>query len=316
MPTSRAWPFAITHAQLGVQNYEPLSDSIWKLGPAATNPVAADTFLLNLRHAAYPDPHRPGAAVVVPHRFDVSAPLDVVLYLHGHNGCVATAVGNTPAPCSTGGPTRNPSKLAAQLVTSGANAILVAPELNPDKRSGGCGALAKRGGFRAMLDETLAAVLPALGAEPKTSASVRTITVMAHSGGYLATAIALRSEGLEALRQVVLLDALYGEQSTFLDWVTDRSHLLGPGPEGVRFACVYTDNGGTRNNAKALASRMISLLPRDLIRHDATFSTLTPQEFVDSPVLFKRSSLDHGDVSRYYPEKFMASAGLGSLRTP
>lgn len=304
------WPFAIGPAELGVPGARPGGPGLWLLERPAGAPAArADVWLLELAAAAWPDPARPGAAACVPPGFDPWGPLDVVLYFHGHNGCVATAVGDAAARCTPGGKTRNPSRLALQLGESGANAILLAPELKPDAPTGACGALARPDGMRRLLDEALGAILPALGGPPTTAARVRSVLVMAHSGGYLAAAGACRA--LPQVRQVALLDALYDERRVFREWVLDRRGDLGPGPDGVRFSCVYTANGGTAGQAVRLAEEFAERLPPGLVRHDPTHSTLTPADYAACPILIKKSALSHGDVSRYYPRHLIAAAGFG-----
>ena len=306
------WPFAIDHATLGVPGAEQRDDNLWRLARPVDAPAQrADVWLLALRGAAWPDPTRPGAAACVPPGFDPGRPLDVVLYFHGHNGCVATAVGDGPAPCTHGGKVRNPSKLALQLGDAGVNALLLAPELKADAPTGDPGALAKPGGMKRLLDEALGALLPALGGGPASAASIRSVLVMAHSGGYVATAAACRE--LPVVRQVALLDAFYGETRTFRDWVEDRKGELGPGPTGARFSCVYTAGGGTADNACALAGRLQKTLPRQFVRHDDTHSTLAAADYAAQPVLFKRSALSHGDVSRYYPRHLIAAAGFDPI---
>jgi hypothetical protein len=136
---------------------------------------------------------------------------------------------------------------------------------------------------------------------------------MAHSGGYVALAAACRQD-LPALRHVALLDALYGEAGTFERWVVDRKADLGPGPAGVRFSCFYTDHGGTDGNARDLARALGRRIPQGLVRVVDNHSTLAEGEYGSPPVLFKRSSLDHGGVSRYYPRHVIAAAGFPALR--
>ena len=50
------------------------------------------------------------------------------------------------------------------------------------------------------------------------------VILVAYSGGYLPAAFALAQGGAgERVRGVVLLDALYGEEDKFADWIERRA---------------------------------------------------------------------------------------------
>jgi hypothetical protein len=67
---------------------------------------------------------------------------------------------------------------------------------------------------------------------------------------------------------------------------------------------------GEHDLARALGRR----IPQGLVRVVDNHSTLAEGEYGSPPVLFKRSSLDHGGVSRYYPRHVIAAAGFPALR--
>lgn len=249
------------------------------------------TLLPELRAGAFDLPGRPGAAVRVPPGYRPDRPLDLALYFHGHNGCVTTLLGSERRPCRAGGPARNPSRLAEQIDASGANAVLVMPQLKFEEASGAPGRLARAGGMAALLEEVLGLLAPALGA--RRFADVRRVSMMGHSGGYYAMGAILKAGDLgDRVAEVALLDALYGEAPTFEAWVARRASLGGR----YRYANIYTAGGGTADGSRAQRGRLAGAAGDDVARLD-------PAGGYRAPVILQRSNLDHGGVSRAYPAR-------------
>ena len=257
--------------------------------PGAASRFPGATLLPQLRAGAFDLPGRPGAAVRIPPGYRADRPLDLAMYFHGHNGCVTTLVGSTPRPCRESGQRRNPSRLAEQLDASGANAILVMPQLSFEAASGAPGRLGRAGGMAAFLTEVLGHIAPAIG--PRQFADVRRVSFMGHSGGYYAIAAALRAGDLgDRVVEVALLDALYGEGTTFDGWVA-RRRAAG---QRFRYANFYTS--GTADECRAQRARLGGAAGDDVARVDPTGG-------YGAPVLIQRSSFDHGGVSREYPRR-------------
>jgi len=231
--------------------------------------------------------------LVVPSGFRPDAPLRVCVYFRGWSNCVSTVVGDRDAACTPGGVTHRAFQLAEQLAASGTQTLLLAPELRVEARSSDPGETARPGGLVAMLDEVLREHLPpSIG--PRQVADMVSLGLMAHSGGGQSLAAAVR-QAPPALRSVALLDALYGDVRTFADW-------LAPVDPARRFACIYTDGGGTAANALALSSRTTG----DVLR-DTTSGTLTPEQLRAYPTIFKRSALSHDGVAQYYPQRLWSA---------
>lgn len=250
------------------------------------------TLFPELTHAAFPVRGRPGAAVRIPSGYNASRPLDVAIYFHGWTNCVTTVVSDVDHTCTAGQSVRPHSSLGSQFDSSGANAILVVPQLKFLERSGAPGSLGRAGGLEALLAEILGGVAaPHLGGARRVS-DVRSVSLMSHSGGYYAMASVLRVGDLRAqVREVCLLDSLYGDRPTFEGWVR--------GAQGRRLINIYTASGGTANNSRAQRAAL-SAVGDDTGRAD-------PAGGYGAPIIVQRSRLDHTGVTRYYPERLWAA---------
>lgn len=225
------------------------------LGAAATGAIAGTamsrlrakrtrdgfTWVGKLQNESYPSlPH--SALVHVPAGFDAGKPFAVLVYFRGWNSCVTTLAGPASQPCAEGGRSRTASDIIGQVDRSGTNTILVMPEWPIEQESSDPGALGRVGGFREMIDEVMRSVVsPRLGATVR-STDASKIILAAHSGGYVPMAIAIRSGGLHRVDDLLLLDALYGDESVF------REHAQ----SGGSVVTLYT-SGTTERRSESLA---------------------------------------------------------------
>lgn len=275
------------------------------------------TYLLTLDAGAFPPTAaHPSALVYVPPGFDPTPPLSLVVYIHGFNNCVENIVRDQGESCdkAKGTPVRNAFSLAAQLRDSGRNALLLCPEVAFDQSTGDPGTLGKAGGFKALLAEALHRMPQPLGA--LSPADVGTVVLASHSGGYQAAAgIAVR--GGVPVREIFLLDSLYGSTADFDGWVmADLAGFSGTAPRR-RFADVYTATGGTLANSQAMADRARTWTAADpsVLVDDRTTATW-PDATYRRGLLFKRSELSHDGVPRYYFSRLLATSGLPALPHP
>jgi hypothetical protein len=158
--------------------------------------------------ATYSDRH---VLLAAPQNFDSHGPGDLVIYFHGNEATLARdVVDRQQAP--------------RQFAQSGLNGVLIAPQLAVDALDSSAGQFWKPGALAEFLGEAetkLAALYP--GTSRGAFARMPVILV-AYSGGYLPAAFALAQGGAgERVRGVVLLDALYGEEDKFADWI-EREH--------------------------------------------------------------------------------------------
>jgi hypothetical protein len=262
-----------------------------------------------LRGGAFPGSGHPDAAVHVPRGFDASRRPGLVLYLHGWNGCAGAALADDDVPCSDGGDPRRASQLAAQLDAARVNAVLVAVELRVDLPTGEPGQLAMPGDVRALLRELFSERLPdAIGCPIEVDA-LDPVVVIAHSGGYQAAASILEFGELPSVRQVVLLDALYGADDAFSTWLWDRK-------ESARFVDLYTPGGGTLARSRDLAARTRADAElRDRVYDDDTEAELDPAALA-RPLVFKRVPVAHGELPRAYVRAILEAAGFAPLAPP
>lgn len=143
------------------------------------------------------DPARPGAALV--------------LFLHGNLATLADVAGRQRVP--------------QQLLASHFDAALVAPQLAVDALDSSAGRFWEPG-FLAIYLEEAAQHLATLAHHRFSAAAIDRlpVVIVAYSGGYLPAAFSLKYAGPGSrIRGVILLDALFGEDAKFEDWIV-RSH--------------------------------------------------------------------------------------------
>ncbi len=199
---------------------------------------------------------------------------------------------------------------AATSVPSLAQALFVAAEVAYDQASSDPGAWATPGVFADFLGDLLSApALAPLAGAPRALSDVARVRVLSHSGGY-AVAAAFATPNVsgvpEAVLEVTLLDSLYGSFDSFDAFVQRAiaSGALGTGPAQVRFTSLYTDNGGTEANNRAMAARVAGWLAANgtsaLLYDDDSLNPMPPTALAGHPVVFKRSALSHDDTCREY----------------
>jgi hypothetical protein len=144
----------------------------------------------------------------VPRAFDVDKPGVIVLFFHGNGATLERDV-------------RDRQMVPQQITQSGANAVLLAPQLAVDAADSSAGKFWQPGGLRRFLAESaehLAHLSGNPGAAKKFAAMP--VVIVGYSGGFLPTAYSLAVGGAEdRIRGVVLLDAVYGELDKFADWI-------------------------------------------------------------------------------------------------
>jgi hypothetical protein len=171
-------------------------------------------------HAAYAVENAPSALVHAPARFDPAPPLHLVVFLHGLMGCAEVLMNPGRLACQPGGQPYDGWDLARAHDAADRNTLLIIPQLAFMRRDGRPGCFGKKGCFRAFLAELLDALPRGRLPGRRTLNDVASIALVAHSAGYR-TALAITKQGEVAalVRDVVLLDALYGEVEGFLSWI-------------------------------------------------------------------------------------------------
>jgi hypothetical protein len=167
-----------------------------------------------------PYPPVEGAPQLVVHApVATAAEIDVVLHLHGYDGCVEVLAQRGPTQCRAGARPEEGWDLLGAHASAGVPSWLLLPQLAFDRRDGSPGRLAREGTARRLIEDAVARVARERGAAPP---RIRSVTVTAHSAGFEATIAVLRRGGLgELLRHVVLFDAMYSGVGTFGGWAAE-----------------------------------------------------------------------------------------------
>ncbi|AWM02026.1 alpha/beta hydrolase [Bradyrhizobium amphicarpaeae] len=150
----------------------------------------------------------------VPEHFDVRKPGVIVVFFHGNGATLERDV-------------RDRQLVPKQITDSGANAVLLAPQLAVDAADSSAGKFWQPGGFKRFMAESADHLARATG-DPNSARAFANmpIVIVGYSGGFLPTAWSLEVGGIsDRVRGVVLLDAVYGEMDKFASWI--ESHRSG-----------------------------------------------------------------------------------------
>ncbi|MCK1744129.1 alpha/beta hydrolase [Bradyrhizobium sp. 139] len=150
----------------------------------------------------------------VPEHFDVRKPGVIVVFFHGNGATLERDV-------------RDRQLVPQQVTDSGANAVLLAPQLAVDAADSSAGKFWQAGGLKRFMEES-ANHLARLTGDPNSARAFANmpIVIVGYSGGFLPTAWSLEVGGIsDRVRGVVLLDAVYGEMDKFASWI--ESHRSG-----------------------------------------------------------------------------------------
>ena len=281
------------------------------------------TFLWTLKYQGFPG--HPGALVYIPALFDYAQPqFSLVVYIHGFYNCIENCVLPTPSGCNCSADSahRDAYGLLDQFASAASNrsnpraaqSIFVAIEVAYDQASSNPGGWGNPLQFSQFLAELLGEEYlgAQLGPNKTVAQNVDSLRVFSHSGGYQVAADLWSVGGVpDTVLEIVLLDSLYGSLDTFSDYVQDNlaRNRVGAAFNQVKFQSIYTDDGGTAQNNVQMAQGLQQLLAAknqsSLLLFDQTFQTLTPTQYAQYPLLFKRTDLSHNDVPRYYFEQFL-----------
>lgn len=193
---------------------------------------------MRLEEPSHPAPAgAPHALVRFPPGFDGEAPWDLVVFLHGWNGCVEVLMGAGATRClAEEGPTHEGWGLAQAFDAARSDALLLMPQLAFRRREGDAGRFADP----SFAERYVAAVAAAVEGWPQ--GPPRRVVVLAHSAGFEAALAWVRSE--LPISEVVLFDALYAGTEGFATWV-------GHGGDR-RLVSIHTGRGSTARQSRRL----------------------------------------------------------------
>lgn len=139
--------------------------------------------------------------------FDPSHPGMLVVFFHGNQATLSRDV-------------LERQQTARQLAQSQLNAVLVAPQLAVDAADSSAGNFWRPGAFAQFVDEAENKLADLYPGSSRGAFRRMPVVIVAYSGGYMPAAYSLAVGGAGGrIRGVVLLDALYGEEDKFANWV-------------------------------------------------------------------------------------------------
>lgn len=204
--------------------------------PAAdwTRDASGRTAILRLPGSMFPHRSRgftdDRTLAFVPSTLREGATVDVIVHYHGHG---AETVSDFRRRL-----------LADQLVASGLQAVILAPQGPLRAADSGGGKHEEAGGLNRFVSQGYGALVQD-GVLPRGALPGRVI-LSGHSGGYRVIAAGLERGGVE-VAEVWLHDGLYGQFESFFTWAQKP---------GKRLISTHTPRGGVRGHNIALARRL------------------------------------------------------------
>src|SRR5438477_94721 len=147
----------------------------------------------------------------VPESFDIRRPGVIVVFFHGNGATLERDV-------------RDRQLVPQQISDSGANAVLLAPQLAVDAADSSAGKFWQPGGLKRFVAESPDHLARPCG-DPRSAKDFANmpIVIVGYSGGFMPAAWSLEVGGLgNRVRGVFLLDAVYGELDKFASWVVNN----------------------------------------------------------------------------------------------
>jgi hypothetical protein len=222
--------------------------------------------------------------IVIPRSFKPSKQLDLIVHFHGHSNYLASVLDNY--------------HLAAEVVASGRNAILIVPQGPREAADSNFGKMEDAGGFEAMVRD----VVKYLHDEKKIpTTDIGKITITAHSGGYNAASAVIAVGGLsDHITDVLLFDASYGNLERFADWIAAGKNR--------RLISIFTAHLASAN------VELTAMLHKRNVNYDSLIDeNLTPVLLAPRRAIFIHTlDLAHDDVisKRHYYAIFLSTVGF------
>ncbi|MGE0787164.1 MAG: hypothetical protein AB7S26_15945 [Sandaracinaceae bacterium] len=272
------------------------------LGLLAAAPARAQwTEELHVPAATHPAPSgAPTAIVHAPRELDGSAPIHVVVFLHGWSGCARVLAYPGQVRCHARDREHEGWDLIGRFDEAHVNALFIIPQLAYEVRDGSAGRLLEPGHFRVLLDQILDG---ARRAHPFDGTLAR-VTLLAHSAGYESALAVLSRGGVEReLRDVVLFDALYRGHQPFGEWAL--------GAPERRLVSLHTGNGRPVRQCELL----VALVRRGMPPSEVVVDPPPNARFARGRVIVGRSPAPHGEVpARHLAEILRAFAERDGAR--
>lgn len=215
--------------------------------PSQPSPAEAWSAAFTLHHGVADFAPSPDVVVHAPPGFDPSAPLHLVVVLHGIGHSALKWAGGGLVDPRTGQPAQGWGGEQRHDL-AGTRTLLVAPQFDDRPGHARLGRFAERQGFRRFVVELVGETLaPRLGG-PRALADVASVTLVGSSAGGPAIAALLDRDDLDGrVRHVVLFDSIYASEASYARW-------LRGGDEGAprRLVCIHEGLAFTASHAARL----------------------------------------------------------------
>lgn len=223
-------------------------------------------------------------AVFIPKNFEKSRKINFVVYFHGWNNNIDSALSQF--------------NLIEQFYSSKKNAVFVFPEGPKNSPDSFGGKLEERNGLKTLLQD-IVNLLVKQNKIKKTE--IGQIILAGHSGAYRVISYCLAYGGLTRnISEIILFDALYGKTDKYLHWIT---HFKG------KFINIYTDNGGTKSETEYLMQILKSRKIPYLHKEEKNLNTA---DLKANRLVFIHTELSHNEVisTRKQLENYLRTSSL------
>lgn len=193
-----------------------------------------------------------------PKGFDIRKPALIVVFFHGNGATLSRDV-------------LDRQQIAAQVASSGLNAVLVAPQFAVDAADSSAGRFWQRGEFGKFIAETATKLAAQYHDRRVAGAFAHSkVVLVAYSGGYLPAAWSLSIGKADArIAGVVLFDAMYGQIDKFVDWL-EHAHAR------TFFLSAYGESTHEENEA----------LKQELDDANLRYKTTLPKKMLPGTITF------------------------------
>ena len=213
--------------------------------------------------------------IITPKNFIAKKKVDMIFWFHGWNNNIDSALVRYG--------------LSRQFAESGIDAVLVLAETAKDAPDSYGGKLEHQNTFKKLTIDVLQKLVSmhVISARDR----VGNVILAGHSGAYRVIANILQN-GNVPVNEVILFDALYADTDKFLAWLTaDGDH---------RFINLYTNNGGTYDETKAMMQQVKNLnIPTDSLEETG----VTPAILQNNKIIFIHTLHEHNDIIQH-PDNF------------
>src|SRR6185312_3951523 len=213
--------------------------------------------------------------IITPKNFKAKKKIDMIFWFHGWGNNIDTAL------IAYG--------LSRQFAEADVNAVLVLAETAKNAPDSYGGKLEQKNTFEKLVKDVLQKLVHMHVISARDRAG--NVILAGHSGAYRVMANILQNGNIP-VNEVILFDALYADTDKFLNWLTADSNR--------RFINLYTSNGGTYDETKAMMQQVKNLnIPADSLEEtDATPATLQ-----NNKIIFIHTLHAHNDIIQH-PDNF------------